>query len=128
MRQDARVRKPVLSDAMESIQNRRLVAIVDDEVFVRRAIGRLVSSWGIDTATFTSGREFIDLVEETPAFNPDCVILDIEMPIVNGLLVQKQLRSRRPNIPVIVVTATDDPRIREEALALGAAAVFRKPV
>src|SRR5688572_8323564 len=113
---------------MESNRTRPLVAIVDDEVFVRRSMRRLVSAWGIEAAPFSSGRAFIEMLEQSPSFQPDCAILDIAMPGENGLQVLKDAKARRPSLPVIIVTATDDEQTRDEALIAGAAGVFRKPV
>ena len=106
---------------------RMLVAIVDGDRSVRRAIERLAPAWGIDTATFTSGGEFISTLEAMPSFEPNCAVLDVDMSDVNGLEAQKYLSLRRPRIPVIILTASTHPRIGELALASGAAAVFQKP-
>ena len=113
---------------MKSNRSKPLVAIVDDAASVRRSMMRLVSSSGIDAAPFSSGREFIDMLEQFPSFSPDCVIIDIAMPDVNGLEVQKDLHLLRPRVPVVFVTAMHDEWIQDEALASGALAVFRKPI
>jgi FixJ family two-component response regulator len=120
---------PTLAKArtMKSNKNRPVVAIVDDNAFVCRAMKRLVHLLGMDADTFVSGQEFIDLLEAMPSFAPDCVILDVQMPGLNGLQVQERLTRTRPNIPVIFVTAADEARIREQALASGAVAFLRKP-
>jgi FixJ family two-component response regulator len=107
------------------MSNRPLIAIVDDDALVRQSIKRLVRSEGIDAETFASGCEFIDVLDEIPAFRPRCVILDMQMPGLNGLQVQEKLPLRRRGIPVIFITA--DPEIRKQALALGAVAFFQKP-
>jgi FixJ family two-component response regulator len=113
---------------MDTNKRKPLIAIVDDDVSVRESMKRLASSCGIDAATFASGREFITMLETVPWFKPECVILDVEMQRMNGLAVQRYLNSREPRIPVIFVTASEDPVIHENALALGAVAVLRKPV
>jgi FixJ family two-component response regulator len=113
---------------MESNKNRPVIAIVDDNAFVRRAMQRLLCSLEVDAETFASGQEFIDLVEATPSFNPDCVILDVQMPGLNGLQVQERLSRKRRDIPVIFITASYEDWIREQALASGAAAFFYKPL
>ena len=73
-----------------------LIAIVDDDEFVCRAIKRLLSLHGMDATIFSSGRTFVDLLDVNLSFVPDCVILDVQMPDLNGLGVQKLLASKRP--------------------------------
>ena len=67
------------------------IAIVDDDASVCRAISRLLRSLGMNADTFTSGREFIEHIEMMPSFLPDCVVLDVQMPGMNGLEVQELL-------------------------------------
>jgi FixJ family two-component response regulator len=104
-----------------------LIAIVDDDKSVCRALKRLVRSLGMDGETFASGQEFLDLVEAMPSFHPDCVVLDVQMPGLNGLEVQKRLAINGNPLPVIFITAHDDAVPRERALAAGAVAFVRKP-
>jgi FixJ family two-component response regulator len=81
----------------------------------------------MDADTFTSGQEFIDLVEAMPSFHPQCLILDVQMPGINGLEVQEWLVKSGNPIPVIFITAHDEAGVREKALAQGAVAFLRKP-
>lgn len=104
-----------------------LIAIVDDDESVCRAMKRLVRSLGMAADAFTSGREFIDRVETTPSFQPDCVVLDVQMPGMNGLEVQERLASSGNPLPVIFITAHDEAEVRDRALAAGAVAFLRKP-
>jgi FixJ family two-component response regulator len=104
-----------------------LIAIVDDDNSVCRAVRRLVRSLGMDAETFTSGQEFLDLLEAMPSFKPDSLILDVQMPGMNGLDVQARLISTGNLVPVIFITAHDEVGIREKALAAGAVAFLRKP-
>src|SRR6266550_5635325 len=104
-----------------------LIAIVDDDKSVCRALKRLVRSLGMDGETFASGQEFLDLVEAMPSFHPDCVVLDVQMPGLNGLEVQERLAINGNPLPVIFITAHDDAVPRERALAAGAVAFVRKP-
>ena len=90
-----------------------LIAIVDDDESVCRAMSRLVRSLGMEVNAFVSGREFIDRIETTPSFQPDCVVLDVQMPGMNGLEVQERLASRGNPLPVIFIT---DPLALEFAL------------
>lgn len=104
-----------------------LIAIVDDDESVCRAIKRLVRSLGMEADTFASGKEFIDLCEAMPSFDADCVVLDVQMPGINGLEVQERLALSGNPIPVIFITAHDEAGVRERALAAGAVAFLRKP-
>ena len=112
---------------MEPTNDRPRVAIVDDEVFFRRAMTRLLRACQIDVEAFASGPDFIERLERNPAFKPACVVLDMEMPGMSGLEVQSWLARARPGVPTIFVSATHDARNRERALAAGAAAYFEKP-
>ena len=104
-----------------------LIAIVDDDESVCRAMSRLVRSLGMEANAFASGREFIDRIEATPSFQPDCVVLDVQMPGMNGLEVQERLANRGSRLPVIFITAYDEPGVRDRALAAGAVAFLHKP-
>jgi FixJ family two-component response regulator len=112
---------------IELKNSRPLIAIVDDDESVCRALRRLVRSLTMDAETFSSGQQFLDLLEAMPSFHADCVILDIQMPGLNGLDVQHRLVMNRRNIPVIFITAHDEVGIREKAVASGAMAFLRKP-
>ena len=108
-------------------KSKPLIAIVDDDESVCRAMKRLVRSLGMQANTFASGREFINLIETMPSFQPDCVVLDVQMPGMNGLEVQERLASSGNRLPVIFITAHDEAGVRDRALAAGAVAFLRKP-
>jgi FixJ family two-component response regulator len=108
-------------------KSKPLIAVVDDDESVCRAMKRLVRSLGMEADAFISGREFIDRVETTPSFQPDCVVLDVQMPGMNGLEVQERLASIGNPLPVIFITAHDEAGVRDRALAAGAVAFLRKP-
>ncbi|MGA7813335.1 response regulator transcription factor [Caballeronia sp.] len=102
-----------------------IVAVIDDDESVCRAIKRLLRSVGIGAETFSSGDEFLDTLSAIPSYRPACVILDIQMPGTNGLEVQRQLAPM--GLPVIVITAYDELSARQTAIGSGAAAYLRKP-
>jgi FixJ family two-component response regulator len=81
----------------------------------------------MDADTFTSGRQFIELIEAMPSLPVDCIVLDVQMPGLNGLQVQEQLARSGHRFPVIFITAHDDAAVREQAMAAGALAFVRKP-
>jgi CheY-like chemotaxis protein len=110
------------------VTNRKpLIAVVDDDESVCRALKRLLRSLGMSAEIYTSSSEFVELIEALPSFQPDCVVLDVQMPSMNGIEVQTRLRRARKEIPVIFLTAHDDRGARERALAGGAIAFLRKP-
>ena len=114
--------RPIVLD-----KTKPLIVIVDDDESVCRAIRRLVRSLAMDAETFRSGQDFLDLLEAMPSFRPDCLILDMQMPGINGLGVQERLTKTGKTIPVVFITAHDEVGVREKALAGGAVAYLRKP-
>jgi FixJ family two-component response regulator len=103
----------------------QIVAVVDDDESVCRAIKRLLRSVGIKAETFYSGEEFLDMLSSTASYRPACVILEFQMPGIDGLELQRRLAPT--SVPVIFITAHDDPAVRKKALASGAAGYLRKP-
>lgn len=101
------------------------VAVVDDDESVSRAIKRLLRSAGLASDTFKTGDDFMDMFDSIPSYRPACIVLDIQMPGLNGLEVQQRLAGS--GIPVIFITAHDETGVREQALAAGAAGYLRKP-
>jgi FixJ family two-component response regulator len=75
--------------------------------------------------TFLTGSEFLEMLASMPSFCPDCVVLDVQMPGLDGLEVQRRLAGT--GLPVIFITAHHDPVAQQCALAAGAVAVLRKP-
>ena len=104
-----------------------MIAVVDDDESVCRALKRLVRTFGMDVETFGSGQAFIEAITARPSYHIDCVVLDLQMPGLNGLQVQERLSGLRRCLPVIFITAHEEPGVRERAIAAGAAAFVRKP-
>jgi FixJ family two-component response regulator len=109
---------------MSTVRKRRLVAIVDDEKAVCRAISRLVVSAGFESEIFTSAEEFLRSCRER---KPDCLILDLRLSGMSGLELQQQLTADHCRIPIVFVSAHDDPSSRRQALQSGASAFLGKP-
>ena len=101
------------------------IAVVDDEEPVRTALMRLMRSAGLTVETFESGTDFLKSLETGL---PDCVVLDLHMPHMDGFNVQTQLAQKCAALPVIILTGHDFPEARERAMAGGATAFLRKPV
>lgn len=108
-------------------KSKPLIAVVDDDESVCRAVRRLLRSMRMEAETFSSGQEFLDLLESMPSFKPDSLILDVQMPGMTGLEVQHRLNMSGRTIPVIFITAHDEIGVREKALDAGAIAFLRKP-
>jgi FixJ family two-component response regulator len=104
---------------------RPLIAVVDDEEPIRKALRRLLASAGLDVETFSSGTAFL---ESLPDHQPDCVVLDLHMPIVSGFDVQVRLAACRMPVPVVILTGHDSDETRDRALAGRPVAYLRKPV
>ncbi|MGO9586412.1 MAG: response regulator transcription factor [Limisphaerales bacterium] len=109
------------------ISKKPLIAVVDDDESVCRAMERLVRSLGMAAETYASSEDFLNQIESLPSFHLDCVILDVQMPGLNGIEVQTRIRRIHKDMPVIFITAHDDRGARERALAGGALAFLRKP-
>lgn len=101
----------------------RRVAIVDDNESVRTAILRLVNTAGIAAVVFPSAEAFL---ASDSIGGIGCLILDVQMPGMSGLHLQRQLAERGLRVPIVFVTADDHPAIRAQALAGGAIRVLRK--
>ena len=106
-------------------KTRSVIAVVDDEEPIRKALRRLLRSVGMEVDTFPSGVEFL---ESLSTRLPDCIVLDLHMPVVNGFQVQTQLAESGVNVPVVVITGHDSDETRQLALARFPVAYLRKPV
>lgn len=102
-----------------------LVAIVDDDASVRQSARRLVRSFGYRAEAFGSGPEYLAsaCVAET-----GCLLLDVRMPGMDGLEVQRLLAERSAHIPVVFVTARASDDEERRARAAGAVEILHKPV
>jgi FixJ family two-component response regulator len=110
-----------------SVMRRHNVAVIDDDASVRTALVRLLRSVDFEALPFASARGFLD---EFRDLRIDCVVLDLQMPEMTGLDLQRYLRLVYPHLalPVVMITAHDEPGTRERCLAAGVAAYVRKPV
>jgi FixJ family two-component response regulator len=104
---------------------RGMVYIVDDDPSVRRALQRLVLAAGLDTCVFSSGAEFLAHAHSP---GPACVVLDLRLPDMHGLELQRKLAQIEPDVRVIVLTGYGDELTRREAMLGRAVAFLAKPV
>ena len=100
------------------------ICVLDDDTSVLKAVGRLLCSAGLGIVAFNEPPLFLQYAE---THEISLAIIDIWMPEVNGIEVQRRLRSIAPNTPVIMMTGRDEPALRSAALARGAAACLDKP-
>ena len=100
------------------------VSIIDDDESVREALWGLVRSVGFAVSTFASAEEFLN---SGHCGNADCLILDVCMPGMGGIELQRQLVVGRHDVPVIFITAHEDDGMRAQALKGGAEAFLIKP-
>jgi FixJ family two-component response regulator len=98
---------------------------VDDDLSVRKALERLLRAAGFDVVIFASAHELFYFLE---THHIGCLVLDLHMPGMNGLEVQRRLSQCGYRVPVIVVTGHDEPQSRSQCLSAGAAAYFAKPL
>ncbi|UPJ47301.1 response regulator [Bradyrhizobium sp. 200] len=98
------------------------IAIVDDDPAVLRALSRLLRSHAFRARTYGSGQEFLAAL---PAGLPDCLIVDFQMPEMNGLELQRHLVSNGIEIPTILITAHGDVVMRDHSRLV---ASLRKPL
>ena len=106
-------------------QTRPLIAVLDDEPQFCKALSRLLKTYGFDVVTFALGAE---LLKACASRLPDCLLLDLHMPGINGFDVLEAFRSLQIQVPVIVITAHDEPGTAERVRSLGACAYLKKPV
>lgn len=101
------------------------IYVVDDDPEVGLALGRLLRSAGFSVQSFTSAEAFLF---EHPAPQAGVLILDVRMPGIDGPHLQAVLADRGASLPLLFLSAVDDPRVHEEVIARGAAGWMTKPV
>jgi FixJ family two-component response regulator len=111
--------------AKPRISEKRLVAIVDDDVSVRHSARRLIRSLGYRAEAFGSTEEFLDSGQ---AAETACLVLDVRMPRMDGLELQRRLADSKPPIPIVFITARASEEEERRARKAGAVAFLRKPV
>jgi two-component system response regulator FixJ len=101
------------------------IYVVDDDESARMGLRRLLRSSGFQVDIFGSAQEFLD---HGPVEEGGLIILDVRMPGVNGLELQKRLATKGSKLPIIFITGFEDPLARSEALKSGAISFLQKPV
>jgi len=103
---------------------RPIISIVDDDDSIRVAAGDLVTSLGFVALTFASAEAFLQSGDAT---RTSCLITDIQLPGMSGLDLQDRLRAEGYRLPIIVITAFPEPKLKRRAEAAGAVAFLVKP-
>lgn len=101
-----------------------LISVVDDDYSVRKSLYGLIRSVGFAVEVFASAEEFLN---SDHLHGTRCLILDVRMPEMNGLELQRRLMASHPETPVIFITAHGDQAARSQALKGGAVEYLLKP-
>src|SRR5688572_5997118 len=101
------------------------ILVVDDDAGARSALTSLLGSEGYQVDTAPDGQAALDRLVELP---PDVIVTDLDMPLMSGMQLLGELRSRGQDVPVIVVTSATEIRSAVEAMRAGATDYITKPV
>ena len=101
------------------------LAVLDDELQMRKALSRLLRAHGFEVETFGIGEH---LLEALAAECPDCLVLDLHMPGMTGFDILEAFRKKQIKLPVIVITGHDEPQNAGRVRDLGAVAYLTKPL
>lgn len=113
-----------LFSGQDVIKSKVTVSVIDDDQSVRRALKRLLKSVGYDVKVFESAQAYLDFKETD---TEGLIILDIQMPDIDGFELMKILTATGNRSLVIFITAHENPRVREMAMNSGAVAFLQKP-
>ena len=108
----------------ESREAQNLISVVDDDESIRRTTRLLIESFGFRAAAFESAESFL---RSGQLRDTSCLIVDVQMPGLNGLQLQSHLAAEGCGIPIIFITAYDDKESRRRAMQAGAVAFLGKP-
>jgi len=101
-----------------------IVFVVDDDFSVREALGLLIRTAGWHAETYPSAEAFLD---RPPALVPSCLVLDVALPDLNGLDLQKRIGNDRSDMPIIFITGYGDVPMTVRAMKAGAVEFLTKP-
>ena len=105
-------------------QPEQVVLVIDDDESMRGAIASLISAVGLSCQTFASGKEFLET--ELPDV-PRCLVLDVRLPGLSGLSLQRELAERNIEIPIVFITGHGDIPMTVQAMKSGAVEFLTKP-
>ncbi len=101
-----------------------VISIIDDDASIRGALQRFLRALGYLAHAFASAEDFL---RSPQVADNSCLILDVRMPEMSGLELQKQLQIQGTQVPIIFITSVQDQSIRTQALNAGAVCVLTKP-
>jgi FixJ family two-component response regulator len=104
--------------------NRKVVAVIDDNLRILGAMSRLLSAFGYDTELYASAKEFLDAAMTTEAI---CLIVDVELGESCGIEFAQHLTNAGFTMPIIFMTADDNESVKRRALEVGCVAFLPKP-
>jgi FixJ family two-component response regulator len=99
------------------------IALIEDDAEERAALGRVLWAGGFDVKSYASAEEYL----ASRMMEPLCLLLDMQLEGMSGLDLLRELRTEGSTLPVIVITASEDPESRNEAERLGCVAYLSKP-
>src|SRR5271155_4078712 len=102
-----------------------IIAIVDDDAPLREALGSVMKAAGFLTDTFASAEDYLDSIKRQETM---CLILDVRLPGMSGIELQRRLLDTHSQVPIIFVTAHGDESLRDLVMKAGAAGFLNKPV
>jgi FixJ family two-component response regulator len=103
------------------------VYVVDDDVSVRESLEMLIDCAGWRAETFASARDFLEFLARPRAHAPGCLVLDVNLPDLNGLELQHRLAGGRTHLPIIFITGYGDVPMTVKAMRAGAVEFLTKP-
>jgi FixJ family two-component response regulator len=114
----------IRAKSMRSADVAAVVFVIDDDVSVRESLHALIRSAGMHVETFTCAHEFL---ARPRVFAPSCLILDVSLPDLNGLDLQKRVTTQRADMPIIFITGHVDVAMTVQAMKAGALEFLMKP-
>ena len=108
-----------------TMNEKEIVAIIDDDESIRKALVRMLGAAGMEVLAFSSAKEFLAVVESE---HVSCVVSDLRMPEIDGLHLQSALAERMPDVALVFVTGHGDVPSSVQAMKSGAVDFFEKPV
>ena len=113
-----------MDEGVMSRTRKATVAIIDDDEAIRDSMAALLASAGFRVKTYGSSREFLDSHDGSAA---SCLVIDCQMPDINGFALMDRLASRGAPAPVILMTGNCSPPTKARARSAGAVAILEKP-